>query len=373
VDALNKVKYDCAANSEIIPTCAEVSKLDKLIDQYALHEANLSDAWDAEQAEYWKAWEEMRKTQPLYKHFAILDFFTGLAFHIPFEPQDENISQYTGVNIGAGFLLKLPREILVLMLTMSMGLLGSLVTMTWSFMRRDTGLTVQRFAVLPIVGMTTALVVLVFINAGQMTLTAGDSGALNPFALSFIGIISGLLSERAYARLSDVGNNFFATADVQLRWANHLKEAMAAGSVTTQEMARHLSLPKEDAERIIAEAVPATFEQQRLIAAYMRRPLRDLFTDAPPDDVDKKQQTVVAPYLIGLDEKEAELSLLQVGLTLGEVTKRTDDHAVSGAILQQSPQGGAMVARPSKVDVIVSTGPAASLREDTATAVDSSA
>lgn len=344
-----RLTAECATNrpgepSQLFEMCKSADALSALINEFKKKWLILPEEWMKLENSYFDARQQIKAAQPLYKHFNNLGFF--------------EITR-------SADLLTLPREVLVLLLTMAMGLLGSVVTMTWSFVRRDSGMTLQRFAVLPIVGMTTAFVVLVFISAGQMTLTAGASGALNPFALSFIGIISGLLSERAYARLSDVGNNFFATADAQLRWANHLKEAMEADSVGTQEIARHLGLAEEDVERIVTESVPATLDQQRLIAACMRRPLRDLFTDAPPPDAaSEKAPSVVAPYLIGLDEKEAERGLRQSGLRLGTVTTRPDDQTAPGAVLLQSPKGGALIARSSKVDVTVSTGPAASAPGD---------
>jgi beta-lactam-binding protein with PASTA domain len=92
----------------------------------------------------------------------------------------------------------------------------------------------------------------------------------------------------------------------------------------------------------------------------MRLPLRDLFTDAPPPSAaGEKAPPAAVPYLIGLNEQEAERSLRQAGLTLGQVTRRSDDRAAPGAVLVQSPADGALVARSSKVDVTVSTGSAA--------------
>ena len=324
--------------------CETAQTISGLIGEYHALVDESPRVYQAAEATFLEQKDRIQAAQPLYKHFNDYGFF-----------------EFTGFDV----LLILPRQVLVLVLTMAMGLLGSVVTMTWSFVRNDSGMTAQRFAVLPIVGMTTAFVVLVFIMAGQMTLTAGASGTLNPFALSFIGIISGLLSERAYGRLSDVGNTFFVTADAQLRWANHLKAAMEAGSISIEEVARHLGVTEEEVERIVNEAAPATLDQQRLIAACLRLPLRDLFTDAPPPEAtDDRVLSVVVPHLIGLDETEAARSLRQVGLTLGKVTRRSDDRAAPGAVMLQSPRDGALIARSGKVDVTVSTGKAAAAPGD---------
>ena len=145
----------------------------------------------------------------------------------------------------------IPSPVLVLMLTMGMGLLGSVVTMTWSFVRRDGDLTVRRFLTLPFVGMMSAFIIFIFINAGQLTLTAdGTAAKLNQFVLSFVGIISGLLSERAYARISDVGSNFFKVDAGVSRWGARLQQAMIEKGVTSAELARHLLTSEEEVKRI---------------------------------------------------------------------------------------------------------------------------
>ena len=132
--------------------------------------------------------------------------------------------------------------------------------------------------------MMSAFIIFIFLNAGQLTLTAdGTAAKLNPFVLSFVGIISGLLSERAYARISDVGSNFFKVDTGVSRWGARLRDAMTENGVTSADLARHLQTSEEEINRIADESIAATFEQQRLIAACLRMPIRDVFSDTAPE------------------------------------------------------------------------------------------
>lgn len=179
--------------------------------------------------------------------------------------------------------LNAPREVLVMILTMVMGVLGSVVTMTWSFVRQDTGYSLRRMLLLPFVGGMSAFVILVFLKAGQLTLTAGESNdPLSPFVLSFVGIVSGLLSERAYARMSEVGSNFFAVNEDVPRWGIRLESELAAQNMQYQDVARYLQTDPVKAKDIIDGNAPASLGEQRLIAACLRADPREIFTDQPP-------------------------------------------------------------------------------------------
>ncbi len=206
---------------------------------------------------------EMRAAEPLSTMFDTFEFFE---VRQTFE----------------GFLV-LPREVLVMVLTMAMGTLGSVVTMTWSFVRRDSGLTVRRFLILPAVGALSAFIILIFAKAGQISLTSGDAAdSLNPYFLSFLGIISGLLSERAYARIAHIGENFFAVDDDRPRWSVRVEEAMAEEGLNVAQIAEYLKIAPNAAADILSGRLQATPLQQLLIATALRRHQRDLFTDLPP-------------------------------------------------------------------------------------------
>ncbi|MEH6453633.1 MAG: hypothetical protein V7782_11405 [Psychromonas sp.] len=190
-------------------------------------------------------------------------------------------------NLGYDMFLKQPRELLVLQLTMVMGLLGSLVAMTWSFIRHDAEMSFRRTLFLPLVGAVSAFIIFVFFKAGQLTITSGSgTSSLSPFFLSFVGIISGLLSERAYARMEAVGRKFFTDDSIQLRWGVGLKSALHSSDISLADLASFLDAEEGVVDGIVNETMPATLKQQQLIAACLRRNKRELFTDEAPNNIE---------------------------------------------------------------------------------------
>ncbi len=71
-----------------------------------------------------------------------------------------------------------------------------------------------------------------------------------------------------------------------------------------------------------------------------------------------KEETVVMPSLIGLTEVEAEISLLDSGLKLGEVREFENDDMPVGTVYFQSVEHGTTVAPGTSVNLYISLGPA---------------
>jgi hypothetical protein len=233
-------------------------------------------------------------------------------------------------------------------------MLGSVVTMTWSFARQDNGLTIRRFIVLPLVGSMSALVVLVFLKAGQVTITSGPpTDALSPFFVSFVGIISGLVSERAYGWIAHIGGNFFSFDEGGARWGVRLKEAMAEAKVGTDDLASYIGVTPEGAASLVDQDTAATLEQQKLISVLLRKKAREIFTDLPPEGI---VAALTVPALVGKDQAVVEAELARVGLKLGDSTT-VKDPAPAGQVVAQEPTAGAKCAAGSAVRVTVSSGP----------------
>ena len=302
------------------PVCTLIANYsEKEREISGLNPQDLSNSLDAIHIETQSKIDSLQKSHPLLKYYPETEFWNVVSYQ---------------------WLLYMPQQVLVLFLTGAMGMLGSVITMTWSYVREDGGLTLRRFLVLPLVGSMSAFIILIFVSAGQLTLTSGaDNNDLNPFTLSFLAIISGLLSERAYTRMADVGSNFFRVDDGQPRWANGLKEAMATAGVSTADLARHLYIAEEEAGRIVNETVTATLDQQRLIAACLRVPVRDIFTDVPPEGAATvAATTVAAPDLSGMRLADAEAALNALGLRKGAVAEALHDTAEVGVVIAQIPE-----------------------------------
>jgi hypothetical protein len=129
-----------------------------------------------------------------------------------------------------------------------------------------------------------AFIIFVFVKAGQLTLTAGGATEpLNPFVLSFVGIISGLLSELAYSRMAEIGSSFFKADEETRRYGLGLRAALEESGVDQQALASYLRLSDDETAAIVDGRSAAGPLHQQLVAACLRRSVRELFTDLPPD------------------------------------------------------------------------------------------
>jgi len=266
-EPFNALVSDCEANFPPPQApCQLLSRYFELNEEYAsieeqVNAINYDQLWAQAAAQAAK----LRASEEHSEHFDTYEFF---AFTPLFYEQ----------------FVRVPTQVLTLVLTMVMGMLGSVITMTWSFIKRDADFSFRRFIILPFVGAMSAFIIFVFVRAGQLTLSSGGtSQQLNPFVLSFVGIISGLLSERAYARMAQVGSNFFRTDDDISRFGIALRTAVEQAGLSQEELARYLKLSDDDTASIIDGKAPADPLQQRLIAASLRRNIRELFTDLAPE------------------------------------------------------------------------------------------
>lgn len=192
-------------------------------------------------------------------------------------------------NFKFDFLALMPNQLLTLFLTLAMGALGSVIHVTRTFFDQRTDEPLSWYFFRPFLGIVTAIAVFVLFKAGQIMISdasspTASSGDLNPFFISFLAVISGLLSERAYQQILRVGvSTFKLDAEGTLRWGVRVKDTMERQAKTAAHMVRFIDEPVDAVTKWVSEAQPIPERSQSIIAAWLNTPARELFTDMAPN------------------------------------------------------------------------------------------
>lgn len=115
------------------------------------------------------------------------------------------------------WFFEMPTELVTLWLTLCMGALGSVIyVLRELFEEKSRPHSVTWFFMRPFLGMVLAFVMYLLIRTGQTTFTdpAGGQSSLNPFTISFLAVISGLMSDRAYSKIVSAAENVLGTGGV---------------------------------------------------------------------------------------------------------------------------------------------------------------
>jgi hypothetical protein len=183
-------------------------------------------------------------------------------------------------------------EVLTLSLVIMMGVLGSSLQITNSYFRGSRDSDVGNYFLQVCVGAIAALVIFVVAKAGVPVITdtskIGGDAPINPYFVSFIAVISGLLSERAIASVQNQGERFFgpSTPEEPSRWLRQdFTTQMKDQKLSAEALAAYLGISDKTAEAIMKGDQKADPHQQKLISVYLRQNPRDIFTDLPPPGV----------------------------------------------------------------------------------------
>ncbi len=183
-----------------------------------------------------------------------------------------------------------PSDFLVLVLVIVMGVLGSSLQLSYIYVNEFGNRNISFYVFRPFLGVLTALVVFIVTKAGVPLVTdtskLGGNAPINPYFISFIAIISGLLSERALAALREIGSGYFRGSEGEpRRWARDgLRDLFKAMNRDPLHLKTVIDIKDEELNEWLDGKTSVPPEAQRLIAAVLDRPRRDLFTDiAPPD------------------------------------------------------------------------------------------
>jgi len=184
--------------------------------------------------------------------------------------------------LGFGQMFLLPQELLTLVLALTMGGLGSTLQVTKALVEGDLAERASYYVVRPFQGMVTALVFYVVLKAGQLTISSGGAGGLNNFFIAFASIVSGLMSQQAYAVIEKAGATLLKADQGEPRWAFKLGETLAARGIDGATLAEGVGAGIAEMGTWLAEAQPVPAQYQRLIAVWLHMPERELFTNQAP-------------------------------------------------------------------------------------------
>jgi hypothetical protein len=182
----------------------------------------------------------------------------------------------------------LQTDVLTLLLVILMGILGSALQILHSFYGAQRAEPFGSYVLRLGTGAVTALVVFIVAKAGLPVIADASKlsgeAPINPYSISFIAIVSGLLSEQAILTVQAQGQRFFANGNTEPdRWAlRDLTPDVQVSGMSIKSLANYLGLSEDEANDILKGTNKADIGQQRAIAIYLRRAVRDLFSDMPP-------------------------------------------------------------------------------------------
>src|ERR1039457_7246768 len=117
----------------------------------------------------------------------------------------------------------------------------------------------------------------------------GGDDPIDPYFVSVLAIISGLLSEQAIITVQNLGQRFFGSGGgTPDRWARtDLTSRLQTEKLTIKALADYLGSSENDTLSILKGQMRADAAQQQTIAVFLRSTVRELFTDIAPPNLDQ--------------------------------------------------------------------------------------
>jgi hypothetical protein len=231
-----------------------------------------NDALDAQENDYYN--EIIADPSPLAK-----DAFWNLC--------EDFLSFKSLVGDWAYNIVLFPKMMLVLILAIFMGILGSLIYISQDFLKDPTGRGFWDILFRLGLGAGVAFALFFFAAAGMLALSQNPNGTqteMSPYLISFLGITGGYLSDRVTQWMREVGEKTFAVADgaAPPRWAVGLDAALKATGMDNAALASACGANMSDVEAWVAVTKPVPGDKQALIAAFLRQHASRIFTDIAP-------------------------------------------------------------------------------------------
>ena len=184
-------------------------------------------------------------------------------------------------------IIALPRMMLVLMLSIFMGILGSLIYITKEFYRDPDARGFWDIVFRIGLGAGVAFALFFFAAAGMLAMEQSKTGAqseMSPYLIAFLGITGGYLSDRVTQWMREMGENAFKVKGdgPPDRWAVGLAEGLKSAGLDDAALASAAGVTAADAGAWIAMTKPVPGDKQPLVAAFLREHPSKVFTDIAP-------------------------------------------------------------------------------------------
>jgi hypothetical protein len=190
-----------------------------------------------------------------------------------------------------------PSDILVLVLVCAMGLLGSSLQLSYVYLTEFDTRRITFYIFRPFLGVIMAFAVFIIAKAGIPVLTDasrfGGNAPINPYLISFLAILSGLMSERALVGLRQLGATYFreGESDEAPHWARKgVDEQLSKANRNPAGLAPYLNAEEPEIKAWIEGKKPVPPSAQVVIAAILNVARRELFTDIAPRDANNPHQ-----------------------------------------------------------------------------------
>ena len=184
--------------------------------------------------------------------------------------------------------IKMPRSMLTILVVLLMGALGGLITLVRALMssdNQDIKVSIKAFLFTPLLGSVTAFAIFVLAKAGVLVVSdAGSEGGayLSPFFVSFLGLISGLLSIDALDTITDIAKRWFVGSAKNIeRWYTGSAELLEDPDAISV-LAILADFPDQDIRDWLSMEKSVPYKGQTVIAAAMKKPRGAIFTDIKP-------------------------------------------------------------------------------------------
>jgi hypothetical protein len=184
-----------------------------------------------------------------------------------------------------------PNTMLVLMLSIFMGMLGSLIYLAREMILFGEIKKPSEMLFRIGLGAAVALSLYFFASAGVLALSQSSAGQgnsdMSPYLISFLGITAGYLSDRVTAWMRDVGERTFKLEETKEpdRWGVGLAQQIAQQNLATDQIAAGIGSDRGEVQAWIDRRKPVPGAMQPLLSAYLRVHPFALFTDIKPESV----------------------------------------------------------------------------------------